>query len=706
MRSDSSGGAPPCRRCAKEGRECVLGSSNRGGTRIRRKNVETNERISSLNASSLTAIQEQDTLLSEASPITTSYSNQSNLQNAAVERIVLGEDPDDESASIADSTMDVSAVPRNPSDAFQLLRGVATREADQMQSSGNFFQQGNFVTLQKRHQDGAKDKVNGIHGGILSYRLVSEKYLNPNNIHMLVERYAQHYHPYLPLVPRKYFQPEELDTFAVADKHLLTAVLTISSKDLVDQPYVHLCCSRYMDELISRIAAGHDCEVEAVEALLLLAEWEPQGLRDHVEAIGRGEEDRSAWMHVGIALRTAYFIGLDRTSFRPESGEEARIDGRRRLAWMNCYVSDRLISMRIGRAFWSRGPGPMTGLSNQDFPTLQPLKSGDEDYAKIFQAVLDLTQLYSNVQDVLYTGMLTSKQMMLMGDYVKYVDEFRKGLARWDRTWGNLQCSQHIKATLQMSYEYLCLYINAFVFQAAISQALAKRPAGDTHSRREHIRRAFSNISSMPDARFIWASVSAAKSYLTLISTALDPVKHLRYMPLRYYLYTVYSAVFLYKARSCGVIDDHEQQQVRHLVRQTMEVLKRASVSSQDPGSRYARLLELLWTKIPNSRAPKAPAPHSPDADSDPQISSTGSFSQDPGGYVQCSPAGDFSWLDLEAVGGFVSGDQITGGRLLASMAGFQAPSFLDPVQSSFQWHQPTNVANNSYFDMEGNLLF
>jgi Fungal specific transcription factor domain len=577
---------------------------------------------------------------------------------------------EDDDESTADSAT-APTIPRNPSDAWQLLKDVATREADSLQAAqAQNMQIGGGQAKTDNGNDQPRGSINGVHVGISTYRLVREKWLTPDVVHTLVARYAEHYHPYLPLVPRKYFDPAQLDTFAANDKHLLTAVLTISSKDLVDQPNVHASCSRYMHDLISGIAAGHDCEVEAVEALLLLAEWEPQGLRNRIEAVGRGEEDRSAWMHVGIALRTGYFLGLDRTAFRQETSEEAKVDSRRRFAWANCYVSDRLISVRIGRAFWSRGPGPMTGLSSQDFPTLQPLSPSDEDYGKIFQAILDLTQLYSNVHDVLYSGMRTSAQMMLMGDYVKYVDDFRGALARWNISWGGLVCSPHIKVTLQMSYEYLCLYTNAFVFQAAISQAIARKPKSETsHSLRDHLKGVFSNVGSMPDARFIWASVAAAKSYLTLLSTQVDPVRHLRYMPLRYYLYGIYSAVFLYKARSFGVMDDQEERQVRHLIHQTTEILKIASVSSEDPGSRYARLLELLWLKNPTHHKPSArQAPgqgyqpkvsvQSPAA-SDTQLSSTGSLKLDAQGYMQFSPAQDFSWLDLEAVGDYVDAAQM-----------------------------------------------
>jgi hypothetical protein len=59
--------------------------------------------------------------------------------------------------------------------------------------------------------------------------------------------------------------------------------------------------------------------------------------------------------------------------------------------------------------------------------------------------MLDLTQLYGNVHEVLYSGMRTSNQMMLMGDYVKYIDDFRLAILRWKSLWGPLDCkiSQH-----------------------------------------------------------------------------------------------------------------------------------------------------------------------------------------------------------------------------------------------------------------------
>ena len=350
----------------------------------------------------------------------------------------------------------------------------------------------------------------------------------------------------------------------------------------------------------------------------------------------------------------------------------------------------------------------MTGLISQDFPTLQPLNPGDEDFARVLQATLDLTQLYSNVHDVLYSGMRTSGQMMLMGDYVKYVDDFRLAISRWNKKWGSLVCSQCIKVTLQMSYEYLCLYTNAFVFQAQIAQVIARKPKDDAQSVREHLRNAFSNIGSLPDARFIWGSLAAAKGFLTIISTQIDPVNHLRYMPLRFYLYSIYSAVFLYKARSYGVMDSNEERQVRNLVYQTIDVFKKASVSHQDPGSRYARLLELLWVKVSKIVPRTQPTLQSPAALSDTQLSSSGSLKMDASGYMQYSPANDFSWLDLGAVGDFVANDQMTANsaNILANPGNFQTPGmFMDHSQQGMLWQQPNNTGNWQ-FDLNGNLLF
>lgn len=351
------------------------------------------------------------------------------------------DDGESETGSITDSAIG-APVSCNPSDSWQCLKHVGKRASEGLKAenahSSSPMNFGNFAHANSSHVP----SIPGYHGGagLDSYQLVQNGPLSRNMISSLVTRYARFYHPYLPLVPRKYFDPATLDTFASSEKHLLTAVLTVASKDLKNFSHIHDTCARYMVELISQITGGGDCDVEAVEALLIIAEWEPHGLRPDLAEVGRGEEDRAAWMHVALALRAGYSLDLERTSFRGDPAGESESYRRKRLAWVYCYITDRLVSVRNGKGFWSRGPGPMTDLVDHDFPSLKPLVPEEDDYASILQATLQLTQLYGNVHDLLYSGMRTSIQIMLQGDYVKYVDDFRKSIMQWNNRWEPLNC--------------------------------------------------------------------------------------------------------------------------------------------------------------------------------------------------------------------------------------------------------------------------
>lgn len=112
-----------------------------------------------------------------------------------------------------------------------------------------------------------------------------------------------------------------------------------------------------------------------------------------------------------------------------------------------------------------------------------------------------------------------------------------------------------------------------------------------------------------------------------------------------------------------------EELSVRDLVTRTTDVLKRASAGPDDIGARYARLLELLWKPKPVPTTSPAATHRSNDLL---QSAFPNSFT-DQNNYVYFSPANDFSWLDLEAVGDYVSGDQIAGAGTLG-LDTFQNP--------------------------------
>lgn len=138
-----------------------------------------------------------------------------------------------------------------------------------------------------------------------------------------------------------------------------------------------------------------------------------------------------------------------------------------------------------------------------------------------------------------------------------------------------------------------------------------------------------------------------------------------------------------------------EEAKVQGLVARTMEVLKQASAGSDDIGSRYSRLLELLWKTKPSMMTASAETPQNSDFAMQTTLTNPVTDS-----YMDFSPANDFSWLDLEAVGDYVSGDQISGGLL--GLDAFQNTSEpFQPGQDRSAW-QPSAFLG----DMSSNLLF
>lgn len=127
--------------------------------------------------------------------------------------------------------------------------------------------------------------------------------------------------------------PGNVLILAEREPHLLTAILTVASKEDPAWSSVHEACSRHMEVLVAQVIYKGSTTVGAVEALLILAEWTPHRLQES-PTIGHGEEDRGAWMQIGVAIRLAYLQGLEQTGLclgRPAS--RTHHFQRRRIAW-------------------------------------------------------------------------------------------------------------------------------------------------------------------------------------------------------------------------------------------------------------------------------------------------------------------------------------------------------------------------------------
>ncbi|KAB8278127.1 hypothetical protein BDV30DRAFT_223099 [Aspergillus minisclerotigenes] len=434
---------------------------------------------------------------------------------------------------------------------------------------------------------------------------------------------------------------------------LLTTVLTIATKDRGGLEGLHARISQYMEKLLLRVVLGAASvrHVGSVEGLLLLAEWVPHISTEECArdaAAGNGppqqvqvtEEDSVSWNLIGLAVRQAYLLHLERYSFRGESKDEDKLDyHRNRLAWIFTYLADRQISIQMGQAFWCRGPGLSTRFTIEDYPYLRPQKANGVDYASFVQAQVELTTIFGNIHDILYASKTRTVQLMLMGDYTKYLDDSSKALAMWKEAWANVDLPPHLSGLLCLQFEYLRLYINAFAFQAVLYRT-PKSPVGCDNGKTSYFPY---SVMASADGRHIYIAIDAAKSVLKYLMERLNPTKHLRYIPVRFYLYEIHASVFLFKALTVGALSSEEQQTCTTLVRQFISMLKNAATSPSHIASRYSKLLTSLWFQgqttpettndsVPSSGSAQNPLPSPIDLEefaNTSVIDSTGPFQDD-----------------------------------------------------------------------------
>ncbi|KJR88116.1 C6 transcription factor [Sporothrix schenckii 1099-18] len=597
--SHGTPGQPPCTRCFQERLECTLATSRRGGRRPRRTDVNQNQG----RARAPPQLQSRGSG-SGLPPSSPHLGTHASTRRATVH--MTGADIDGDFAA-----RDLL----NPSDALNLLAQVADLDGDhdeQDQSHGGAYNAGDghndaqpgtpTPAPHHRHPHHNDSSENANHSHNLNtsfyYPPISDGRLSLADASYLLQHYHEHYHPFFPVADKRVFDGRSIASLVEAEPHLLTSIFTVASKDDPAWHGVHEACASHMDNLVSRLISRGSSSVGAVEALLILAEWAPQlpqstpqptprpesqsqgQSRNRVPPdpapalIGRGEEDQGAWMQIGVAIRLAYLQGLEQTGLVLGNNNKPTDFERKRVAWAACYMSDREVSIRLGKGFWSRGPGPSTVLSAGDFPTLRAQQAGAGDLAELFQARLEMTQLFSNAHDILYSSTTHREQLFVGGDTV----------------------TRSVKAALILSYEFLRLYINAFAFQATISRAITRARQSPPASRTA-VRPLFTDLASIPDARFIYESIDAANTLLSTLNDFVDPTSALCYMPLKYYLYVIYAAVFLFKARVAGALAGDSGISARRTINVTIDRLQKSSVHPHGLGQRYARSLYLLWRK-------------------------------------------------------------------------------------------------------------
>ncbi|RBR05797.1 hypothetical protein FVER53590_03065 [Fusarium verticillioides] len=566
----------------------------------------------------------------------------------------------------------------NPSDALDLLAHVADMEPE-----------GHAQTQDTEGDPENSTRMANISQGVCDYPPVTSGALTLSEASFLIEHYHDNFHIFFPIAYSAAFDSSRILELIEHEPYLITAILTVATKDDPSWSRAHNACARHMETQISKLIYTGSTTVGAVEALLILAEWAPQPLEENL-MIGCGKEDQGSWMLVGVAIRLAYLQNLEQT------GLVQRVEGapehlsRKRIAWAACYMSDRQVSIRLGKGFWSRGPGPSVNLRAADFPYLQTQKLGNDNLALLFQAHLEITQLFSNAHDILYSSSSHREQLYIGGEYVRYIDDFSSVLRRWKLSWGGLSFIPRVKASLMLSYDFLRLYINAFAFQANLNRIVRrskKRPSGPL----------FSELAAAPDARFIYESIDAANSILCTLNSFIDPTEAFKYMPLKFYLYVIYAAVFLFKAIFAGAIKPSEARGVRRAIYETISRLQKTSNNQQGLGQRYARSLRLLWLKmLGKSRSRNPEVEGRSDSLALTSHGALQSQAESSEGHMNSDPFNSFSWKDLHSLGEFISND----GTSL-----FNDNFIISPEQDSVQGAEgPEHFSGNFYSGSLGEI--
>ncbi|RMY87311.1 hypothetical protein D0861_05441 [Hortaea werneckii] len=590
LQTEGNAQAPPCASCQSGGHECVLAGSRRGGDFSHRRAVRRAQ----------SAWREPET------------SSEGSIQNAAPacphEYPSTEAVPERSSLDPAGSGEGCSCM-QNPFQALQML----VRGASDVSPNSH-------PTTSPGHNDASTNGEpspllqTGHVAGPTTYMPVATGFLNLRMLGHLLQHYAERYHPLMPVVPQHVLSAKNLQQTVAEERFLLTAVLTIASKDRPELGALHNQIWAYMQQLILHVAIGASStrRVGSVEGLLILAEWAPHG-DDGMPAatiVAESGED-SAWSLVGLAVRQGYLLHLEQHSFRSEAKEESKaVTDRNRLAWTcksvwpfandHCLHLDKTLFCWIDKYLyaWARHfgvEGSSARFTANDYPTLQPKHVYEDDFASVLQAQVEITSLFGQVHDILYSSKERTVNLMLKGDYTKYLDDHARALAAWKDSWSSLRVSQYLKAILDLHYEYLRLYVTAFAFQAVVCRAMQETPSNHS-GRNTKSRSCFPNgIMACPDSQSIFDAIDAATGLLKILTENMDPVNHIRYLPVRFLLYGIYAAVFLFKARSLGAVTKPRHQQSVCLVQTFISRLDAAASSETHTAARYSKLLSALY---------------------------------------------------------------------------------------------------------------
>lgn len=550
-------GVEPCLRCRKEGEQCLFLPTRRGGNY---GNGYTAKRAREL-AEADGEDQEKQHGVQQASHV-----EHSGDDNAQVDIRQLAEAPlcnpsdaleilartspsrqsnNSEYGEVEDED-EVEDAAENPTS----LPSETGESQDQDGETKSVEDQKSFSQI---NSTGTADDANGrqILETINNFLLVKLGLINPTQLRTYVSVFISRHNYYLPIIPtyRLPSNDHSLGQFVKEEPFLLMVMVLIVTR--YEKDSTHVSCWKFVRCHLSGITYGGLPTVGVVEGLLLLSEHLPR-LPNVADDILHRVEAFMSWNLIGLAVRFSYFLGLDqKTLLRPNQVLDEHAS-RERLAWTYCYVFDRQVSISLGKAFWSRGPGLCFQLqqqSNMDiileahnyFPTLAselpkvPVHdersncSIDEqntgvsvgDNSSLVLAYVELTQILTNIHDTLYPSRDQTIALVHVGEYYRMLDEFTRTFSSFRITWKEQHCWKDfpLSETIWATFYYTKLYAYSFAFQAHVQRAIAK---SKLRAREVDTNKALGSLifprglTGCADAKFILEAIYSASELLKL----------------------------------------------------------------------------------------------------------------------------------------------------------------------------------------------
>ncbi|KAL1756031.1 fungal-specific transcription factor domain-containing protein [Schizophyllum commune] len=325
---------------------------------------------------------------------------------------------------------------------------------------------------------------------------------------------------------------------------------------------------RHMYELaigFARTAAGNALvnglkSVDACQAYLLLGMY-PTPKRNYAD-------DRS-WMFLGVAIRMAQELGLDRP---PSLDLPVREQLNRTRVWLNCYCVDAAQAVQLGKP-----------------PMISP-----DDFLARTSASWWQTSPLNTPFDVHLCGYISSLRMVWEwrskaptkeGDTVASTCDHAERLIQDMYSWQQIYEQHSVCQYRILLTPLLVSYLRLTMLATGVRQMMKKGASGLTRN-----------------CRVFKDAYNAAK---TVIETMLDRLyytRQLRYAPEDQFIYVSYAAAFLInllRPKFRPLLSDGEQQEIVSLVNRLIDVLGSKDVALDDrhTPALHSRFLENLLAK-------------------------------------------------------------------------------------------------------------